>query len=295
MSLVRQRKTVIPADVVQDDTSNNTENINLCSMSIDDMEGLATTLGVMAALMLSFAVGVFATITIEEYYIGDYRWALFTSKDFTKVAAQVFEHEGVNMTMFIPPNEYFDIKAFMNKPMDFHKGNQNFNKQARQCIFDGPWDKCSDDFKKMVEVVSLTSDIFPQKYYYVWAARNPHTISMSERVGDSAGWTTSMLTCSLVSSILVYACLSLSSLREMKEKADIRYNQSLKRFNCIVIPWLLLDYIILTGGIIYFFDGLLIVTRLRHPIWEFVQRYKVTYQWHVRHVRTLTLGSPGSR
>ena len=42
----------------------------------------------------------------------------------------------------------------------------------------------------------------------------------------------------------------------------------------------MLDYIILTGGIIYFFDGLLIVTRLRHPIWEFVQRYKVTYQWY---------------
>ena len=35
-------------------------------MSIEDMEGLATTLGVMAALMLSFAVGVFATITLKN-------------------------------------------------------------------------------------------------------------------------------------------------------------------------------------------------------------------------------------
>ena len=281
MSLVPQRKNlraVTPADAAQDD---NTKKINLCAMSIEDMEGLATTLGVMAALMLSFAVGVFATITIEEYYIGDYRWALFTSKDFTKIAAQVLEHEGVNMTMFIPPNEYFDIKAFMNKPMDFHHAqDQESYTQAQNCIYDGPWDKCSNDFKKMVEVVSLTSDIFPQKYYYVWAARNPHTLSMSERVGDAAGWTTSMLTCSLVSSILVYACLSLSSLKEMKETGHIRYNQSLKRFNCIVIPWLMLDYLILTVGIIYFFDGLLIVTRLRHPSWEFVQRYKVTYQWY---------------
>ena len=47
----------------------------------------------------------------------------------------------------------------MNKPMDFHHAQDRAYTQAQNCIYDGPWDECSNDFKKMVEVVSLTSNI----------------------------------------------------------------------------------------------------------------------------------------
>ena len=67
-----------------DEKSNELEGLGHVygiSVSFEDMEGLLSNLGVIAALTLSFCVGLFPTIPMEEACLGNYAYMLRMSHD----------------------------------------------------------------------------------------------------------------------------------------------------------------------------------------------------------------------
>ena len=97
---------------------NNEEKIKqMIFVDYDDTEGLITNLGVVAALMLSFEVGLFFTIPSEELELGNYRYALRANIQFRESIISYLDSLGFDYTIRGASNYDhlvgFDIKKIL--------------------------------------------------------------------------------------------------------------------------------------------------------------------------------------
>ena len=86
----------------EEDPLGESQNDGEIAVSYEDFEGMLTNLGVISALVLSFLVGLFPAIPMEEIIVGDYFDRLRRDKRFRTVIIQKLDSQGFNFTINPP-------------------------------------------------------------------------------------------------------------------------------------------------------------------------------------------------
>ena len=121
------------------------------SVSHADMEGMLSTIGVIAALVLSLQVGVFAMVPREDLLHGDYKSCLMQMQEFrTFVHTYLEKKEGFEMIVDLGLPDPFNMShALLDlNPCDWW---------ANDCY--GHY--FTNDMKKLDSVYHLTKNHFP--------------------------------------------------------------------------------------------------------------------------------------
>jgi hypothetical protein len=233
---------------------------------------------------LSFCVGLFSTIPVEEMNGGDYRWMMFGIPEFRKHAALVMADQGINLNVSIPGIAApFDMHAVLVQDLDIDTVGPKFT-----CIWDGPYETCSEDFKQVDQIVSYTVDKFPVDFMRLWLSMNRDkwmvdgdVPRLSDKIVQFGGIATSSLCIPMLISVLMYSALAFTPIRELlnhsSEEEQQRGAAMLTKFNQLAGPLIIIGEISLSVGLVFFFIGLTNVVRLRTPNWSSVQDYRRTY------------------
>ncbi|CAN0067078.1 unnamed protein product, partial [Ectocarpus fasciculatus] len=175
--------------------------------SYEETEGLLINLGVVAALMLSFVVGVFFTIPREEFFYGDYRDVLVYNSDFRQYAEAMLDYEGFNFTKPFPSGTGFEL-------VNIREIMHNANDGSYGCALDEPEINCNRLFLDMQIVAELTEKSFPSEYLYSYCVYHINECTLpSDLVITTGGYAVTALTISLFISVIFYISLALSDIR----------------------------------------------------------------------------------
>lgn len=235
------------------------------AVSHADLEGMLSTIGVIAALVLSIQVGVFCTIPQEEMALADYRIALIEVPPFRAYALSILEK------LDDPPFK-FEVDVGQDTPFDIRAALQT----EYVCIsaIDGGGTTCYDPENKAIididTVYHLTSDIFPLKlvvpYFYHTAGSTAYLLS--DGLYDKwSAYSIVILTLVLIGSLLFYTSLAFSDCQEESEEGNTK---PLEYFNIIAMPVIFFAYLALFAGIVFFFFSYCLLFGIRAPSYKVV-------------------------
>jgi hypothetical protein len=214
-------------------------------VSYEDTEGLLTTLGIIAALVLSFMVGLFVTVPMEEMTLGDYRTELIVNRGndagngFRRGVLNILEEQKFNFTK----TGNVDVKEVLEYTGGFPDGS--FDPML--------W--------KIDAVFHLTHGIeevmdFSSSYCAVNHAGRSQMILLQ------GGLSTALIAVVFFADLCLYVALAMSSAREAAIDDDF---EPLRRFNRIGIPFLGVMYFVLMIGTVVFFIAMCNIVALRAP------------------------------
>lgn len=202
----------------------------------DDTEGLITNLGVVAALMLSFEVGLFFTIPSEELELGNYRYALRSyDSPFRENIISYLDSLGFDYTIKGASNfdhlDGFDIKKILLEC-------PNLTDDDAVNGLHTTWEKRLDS------VFHLTKN-FDDGSLINYA--NAMTTEMSSRIYDQGSASVFFGSVALFIGIIAYMGLCFSKSREDGT------GKTLSKFNSYNMPIVLFGYLNLLLSMIAFF------------------------------------------
>ena len=201
----------------------------------DDTEGLITNLGVVAALMLSFEVGLFFTIPSEELELGNYRYALRWNIQFRESIMSYLDSLGFDYTIRGASNYDhlvgFDIKKILLECPHLTDDDAVHGLHTT-------WEKRLDS------VFHLTKN-FDDGSVINYA--NALTTSFSSRIYDQGSASVFFGSLALFIGIIAYMGLCFSKSREDGT------GKTLCKFNSYNMPIILFGYLSLLMGMVIFF------------------------------------------
>jgi hypothetical protein len=215
-----------------------------------DLEGMFTTIGVIAALLLSIQVGAFMSITYEELEVADYRGSIYYN-DFRR-----FIYKELNR---IDPEYEFMI--------DFG-GPEPFNLTSVLLFEDtyDTWDQISytQRTKNYDRVFHATRLVFPLWKTVPWLEEFDLYVTSRIFLNFNAA-SASIFTLVLFISMFFYTTLALSNSREEDEKVGGEASLPTARFAQIGMPVIVGAYISLIMGSVYFFYAYCLVQTSKSP------------------------------
>jgi hypothetical protein len=227
--------------------------------SVEDLEGLLLNVGVIAALVLSFSVGLFNSIGINEYQKGAYNRCMLTEHVYRETLVEVLESKDppFNLTVSLTRGRFYDLKHVLLTKYDaksipperYGLEPEEYAKDI-QLVADLLWDETPFALLHL----NLELDNRPQCSYAA-------DLSFKALCANTA------LSISLFGSLMLYVSLSLSSAKESKKgKVAKAWIQSAMIF-------LYTCYLTLAVGLVAFFIGLADTTELRSPKPYYARRY----------------------
>jgi hypothetical protein len=241
-------------------------------VSYEDTEGLLTTLGVVAALVLSFIVGIIVTIPMEEMALGDFRHNLNHGKEngFRDHVMRILDQQEFNYTA----TPIVDVK---------------------QVLLDAPG-QADGSFSPWVGKIDAAFHLIksiPEVVDYSSAFTAIDGGGRSGLIMTQGGLATTIITVVLFGDIAMYLALATTSAREtaqegdygpikVKKKKIVHASLALqnmlmscfyackllslcKRFNKIGLPCLGALYLLLLIGMVVFFIAMCNMVALRTP------------------------------
>lgn len=215
---------------------------------LEDLEGLLINLGVLASLCLSFSIGLFTTIPLEEIEIGEYRNYLFYDKNFRAYAVDTLKEIGFNFTVEMGRHGVIDIEQILRG--DYPKN---------QWVF---WET---EQKKLNAAFHLTKEDFPAQKVLAYASLEGS--GLGDVIGSRSGHTSTMcFTFALTVALTFYLALTISQVKEEynKEKSNVN---PLIHFNKFAMPFIIVSFVALIVGSYYFLWGMIDICAIRSPNW----------------------------
>ena len=252
-----------------EDPLGESQNDGEIAVSYEDFEGMLTNLGVISALVLSFLVGLFPAIPMEEIVLGDYFDRLRRDKRFRTAIIQKLDSQGFNFTINPPIHwlEETNIRSILEgAPKLLDDAPVGFNAVFDQSEITG---KKADWSRKIDVVFHLTkgqSGVL--EYSSAWSAG---TSSRSNIMFRAAAPAIFFILLSLVGSVCLYSALALGNSREDKS------GKALKNFNFIGLPIMFFFYVLLIMGVILFFIALINTVALRNGTYATYLVYRNIY------------------
>ena len=232
--------------------------------SYANVEGMLINLGVVAALMLSFVVGVFFTIQQGEGFHADYKDQLIYNKEFRVYAVSMLDYENFNFTVPFPLDTGYELVNMRDILNDANSYPDTLSKY--ECELNEPLINCNRLYSDMQIVAEMTVPFFPQQYLYSYCTYHSGECSLpSAIVVTTGGYSVTALTIALFISVALYISLSLSRVREEMEQGNL---VPLARFRSIAMTLAMIGFILLLIGVVIFFFGLVRVINLRSPLVE---------------------------
>jgi len=214
----------------------------------DEIDGINTLGGVVAALALSFVFGLQYMVApgSEQMIYADFRSMFCKSQEFRTLVIDVFKTEDIgkhseeyfNFTKMVRPNIYFDIEQFLRTTMaERYPGNSESVSEHMSCISD----------KDVQTVVAFTSVEFPMEYAQAFMLQTGDLYrwsKSSEYIGSLAG---SFIMASLLWSIILNLSLALAPVREDES------GTALVAWLMVGGPTMCMNYIFLVVGLLLYF------------------------------------------
>jgi len=201
------------------------------AVSHSDLEGMLSSIGIIAALVLSIQVGVFCTIPAEEMILADYRVALIEHPGFRSYVAKYLDTvDDFEWFVDLGGDEEFDIRSIL---MDDDICIAASDGGGFDCNLEG-------NKKKVLladSVYHLTKDVFPMSrvipFFYHTAENTNYILSgpLYDRWSSAA---VCALTCVLLGSLIFYTALALS---DCQEESEVGNQRPLYYFNIIAMPY----------------------------------------------------------
>lgn len=239
-----------------------TPQVKTTEGSYAEIEGLLINLGVVAALMLSFVVGVFFTIPREEFFYGDYRHTLMHNTDFRMYAESMLDYQGFNFTAPFPLGtgyELVDMRQIMHQANNLEESSSKY-----ECELLDPLINCNRLYSDMLTVAEMTILHFPQEYLYSYCIYHTRECDLqSDQVVTTGGYAVTALTIALFISVVLYISLSVSNIREEADEGNL---VPLAKFNIIATSITMFGFLLLLVGVVVFFFGLVRIIRVRSPL-----------------------------
>ena len=210
-------------------------------VNYENMEGLLVNLGIIGALMLTLTVVVVAAIDVEDYYYGDYRYAMISSSEFRHVVHHQLVKDDFNFTVVFPKsgNEDDTIEDlheyFLDDTDTSHFGCDMLN---------GPWHDCNVHLRDMLLTADLTYEYFNMHILYAYCTRHRCDWLLSRQLNFHYGLAAAFLLLSILMSTMFYVVLMRSPIAEQVKKRNF---DALKRFQFFALPfmWLVVPGLLL--------------------------------------------------
>jgi len=192
------------------------------------LEGMLTTQGVVAALVLGLVVGLQGSIPEEEYDRAEFRYLLSAHPEFRAFAKAIWQQEGHEFRAQVGSNRFFDTRVILDD-----------SSTVRRIMGSG-----SKEWEMGIEVTyNHMKGEFPVEKIRSYLALNYDAASPSGAIIQSYTIAFALLTVALSASVTMYASLLLSPINEdaalvNREKGEVPNSEkSWVRFGmpCIMV------------------------------------------------------------
>jgi hypothetical protein len=222
------------------------------SVSFEDMEGLLSNLGVIAALTLSFCVGLFPTIPMEEACLGNYAYMLRMSDSHGKSAIiQFLDNAGFDDSNLpsLPSMGGLSVRqALLDAPLMTDGGSEG-----------NTWSRRMDAVFHLTKNVDGIVD---------WANAYSPESSLSGRVFFQSSLSLLLVSLSLFGALTLYCALVVSDAREDTT------GKTLKIFSRVSLPLILIYYLMLLVSLVLFFIALCNLIGIRNTSFDSFKLYR---------------------
>jgi hypothetical protein len=227
--------------------------------SVEDLEGLLLNAGVIAALVLSFSVGLFNSIGINEYQKGAYNRCMLTEHVYRETLVEVLESKDPPFNLTVSPTRgrFVDLKHIL------------LTKYPAKSIPPERFGLEPEEYAKDIQLVAdLLWDETPFALLHLaLELDNRPRCSYAADLSFKALCANTALSISLFGSLMLYVSLSLSSAKESKKGEVAKtwiQSAMLSLYAC---------YLTLAVGLTSFFIGLADTSELRSPTPYYTRRY----------------------
>jgi len=206
--------------------------------------GVLVSIMVVSALVLSLSVGLFGTISEQEFILGDIRHELVPPEDtadrrgYRKHLVGLLEAEGFNFTRTVWHGypKVLDVRAILLRE------------------YPGRIDVTQDYYSDLNHAYHLVKDVVKDKYVRIGGC--------SSVIGRLYGSSVLLEIVALVTSMFFYIALMISCVRR---EVDMGHGQSLVAFMTVLKPAAIGMIIEVLGGLVCFVWGLVELCRVRFP------------------------------
>ncbi|GMH85697.1 hypothetical protein TrVE_jg6374 [Triparma verrucosa] len=244
-----------------------------------DLEGMLSTVGVLAALVLSVHVATFFTISMQEMLIGDYRSCLNSYPEFRVFALDRLRKMDFPMLQDLSPD------------MDGNPDILNVTSSLLDPVCSVGGTDCYDDRTSIMNVdhvFHLTKEIFPMDQISPWMDRNiPFGTLSTHMYIYYNGTCITFFTLILLGSIFFYTTLALSDAREGEEVGNPLPTEY---YNIVAMPVMLLFYVCMIIGLAMFFFNICFMLLIRAPSWQVVSWFPSMWMYSVMIPGLATIG-----
>mmetsp|Transcript_61746 Transcript_61746/g.143668 ORF Transcript_61746/g.143668 Transcript_61746/m.143668 type:complete len:298 (-) Transcript_61746:128-1021(-) len=217
------------------------------------LEGMLTTQGVVAALVLGLVVGLQGSIPEEEYDRAEFRYLLSAHPEFRAFAKAIWQQEGHEFRAQVGSNRFFDTRVILDD-----------SSTVRRIMGSG-----SKEWEMGIEVTyNHMKGEFPVEKIRSYLALNYDAASPSGAIIQSYTIAFALLTVALSASVTMYASLLLSPINEdaalvNREKGEVPNSEkSWVRFG---MPCIMVNNLVWIAGAMAFVFGTVGVTFVRSP------------------------------
>jgi hypothetical protein len=218
-------------------------------LSYDDMEGIVTTLGVLAALILTCALP-FVLLPMGDMALADYRNLLMGDSTFRRHTVKILRQAEFNFTFEYYLDEFIDFEQLL-------LAERNYDNYDLGNIGTGGWLSEIDYFfhhtKSNEQLINLAA-IYCARFQKVqsWGSKNySATFCISSQILEAAIVSITMLSVVLLGSIIIYGALALSPAKEAVEESND--GRPLAAFLTVGLPMLGVLAIMMIVGVVFFF------------------------------------------
>mmetsp|Transcript_51094 Transcript_51094/g.119625 ORF Transcript_51094/g.119625 Transcript_51094/m.119625 type:complete len:315 (-) Transcript_51094:446-1390(-) len=205
---------------------------------VEDLTNLLTTLGVLAALVLSLVSSLQFAIPFEDLDATDFRILLGESAEFRAFAKSIWVQEGHGFEVQIGVDQYFDISEVLNSPSSSQSETWRFN----------------------VDVAyQYMKPEFPFSLMRAWLAHRQMETTLpsldSDWISQFGAVAVYLCAASFATSVSLYLSLLLSYVGEdvkFVDKEQLDVQESLKAWKWLGMPCTLLAYLTLVVSLVFF-------------------------------------------
>ena len=223
---------------------------------LEDLEGLLINLGVLASLCLSFSIGMYSTIPLEELALGEYKDLVFYDGEFRKLVVDVLKKDGFNFTVSLGGKhgvlnieEVLLRKDYPNLQLKYWEPKQ----------------------QRLNAAFHLTKGAFPMDTTLAYVSLNGY--GLGDVLGARCGGNATYLFCfSLTVALGFYLAMTLSNVREALRNGE---KKPLQHFSNFAMPAIIVAFVSLLLGCVYFLWGLNSLSMVRFPNWGTVVYYVI--------------------
>ncbi|GMH98915.1 hypothetical protein TrVE_jg3033 [Triparma verrucosa] len=239
-----------------------------------DLEGMLSTVGIFAALILSIQVAIFYAIPMNEMLIGDYRNSLVEFPQFRVFALEKLREMDFPLLYDVGPDKHGD-------PDILNITSALLDPVCVSAIYGGGTD-CYNEREAIMNVdhvFHLTKTAFPLHVITPWLDRNmPQSTLSSYMMVRYNGCTTIIFTLVLLGSIFFYTTLALSDAREGEDEGNLLPTEY---YNIIAMPTLMITYGAMIAGIVMFFFNLCFMMLIRAPSYHVAAAFPTIWMYRV--------------